>query len=63
MRIVPFTKKKDSKGLKEPTLSGHTLCLTTKVKYLGLILDWGLIWKAQLKNVMNTADRAFWTCK
>jgi len=53
MRIVPFTKKRDLMGLKEPTLSGHTLHLTTKVKYLGLIL----------KNVMNMAFRAFWTCK
>jgi hypothetical protein len=23
----------------------------------------GLTWKAQLKNVMNKAYRAFWTCK
>lgn len=38
--------------LKEPTLSGHTLHLTTKVKYIGLIL----------KYVMNVAYRAFWTC-
>jgi hypothetical protein len=34
-----------------------------EVKYLGLILYKGLTWKAQLKNVMNKAYRAFWTCK
>jgi hypothetical protein len=32
--IVPFTWKRDLKGLKEPTLSGHTLQLTNEVKYL-----------------------------
>jgi len=37
--------------------------LTTEGKYLGLILDKGLTWRAQLKNVMNKAYRAFWTCK
>jgi hypothetical protein len=63
MVIVPFTKKRDLRGLKEPTLSGHTLQLTLKVKYLGLILDEGLTWKAQLKNVMSEADRDFCTCK
>jgi hypothetical protein len=64
MVTVPFTRKRDLRGLlKEPTLSGHTLQLTTKVKYLGLILDKGLAWKAQLKNVMKKASRAFWICK
>jgi hypothetical protein len=57
--IVTFTQKRDLRDLKKPTLSGHTLQLTTKVKYLGLILDKGLTWKAQLKNVMNKAYRAF----
>jgi hypothetical protein len=63
MVIVPFTWKRDLRGLKEPTISGHTLQLTTEVKYLGIILDKGVIWKAPLKNVMNKACRAFWTCK
>jgi hypothetical protein len=62
MVIVPFTKKRDLRW-KEPTLSGHTLQLTTEVRYLELILDRRLTWKAQLKNVMNKAYRAFWTCK
>jgi hypothetical protein len=39
------------------------LQLTTEVKYLGLILDKGLTWKAQLKHEMNTASRAVWPCK
>jgi hypothetical protein len=37
------------------------LQLTTKGRHLGLILNKGLKWKAQLKNVMNKAYRAFWT--
>jgi hypothetical protein len=63
MVIVPFTRKRDLRGLNEPTFYGHTLQLTTWVKYLGLILDRGLILKQQLKNVMNKAYRAFWTSK
>jgi hypothetical protein len=59
MAIVPFTQKRDLRGLKEPTLSGHTLLMTTEVKCLGLILDKGLMWKAQLKNVRNKAYRPF----
>jgi hypothetical protein len=42
MVIVPFTEKRDLRGLKEQTLSGHTWQITTKVIYLGLILDKGL---------------------
>jgi hypothetical protein len=49
MVIVPFTWKRDLRGLNEPTLSGHTLQLTAEVKYLGFILDKGLTWNAQLK--------------
>ena len=60
--IVPFARKRYLRGLKEPTLSGHTLKLTTKVRNLALTLDNWLTWKALLKNVMNKAYRAFWTC-
>jgi hypothetical protein len=38
------------------------LKLTTKVKYVGFTLSKGLMWKAQLKNWMDKAYRAFWTC-
>jgi hypothetical protein len=63
MMILPFTQKGDLRGLKKPTPSRHSLQLTTEVRYLGLILDKGLTWKAQLRNVMNKAYRAFWTHK
>jgi hypothetical protein len=62
MVIVSFPQKRDLRGLKEPTLSGHTLQLTTEVKYLGLILDRASTWKAQLRNIMNNTYRAFLTC-
>jgi len=39
MVIVPFTRRRDLRGLNEPTLLGHALQLTTKVKYLGFILE------------------------
>jgi len=39
MVIIPFTEKRAVTVLKEPTLSGHTMQLTTKAKYLGLIVD------------------------
>jgi hypothetical protein len=61
--MVPFTQRRNLRGLKELTLTGHTLQLTTEVKYLGLTVDKGLTWKTQLKNVINKAYRAFWTCK
>jgi hypothetical protein len=38
------------------------LQLTTEVHILGHILDKGLTWKEQLKN-MSKAYRAFWTCQ
>jgi hypothetical protein len=63
MVVIPFTRKRDLRGLKEPTLSGHKLQLAAEVKYLGLTLDKGLTWKTQLENVINKAYRAFWTCK
>jgi hypothetical protein len=63
MVILTSTQKRYLRKLKEPTISGHTLQLTPKVKYLGLTLGKGLRWKREPKNLMTKADRAFWTCK
>ena len=52
---VPFTRNRNLRGLKEPTLSGQTLQLTPKVRYIGLILANELTCKARLKNVVNEA--------
>jgi len=59
MLTFPLTRKRDLRGLKEPTLSGQKLQLSTEVRYLRLVLDKGLTWKAQLENAMNEACRAF----
>jgi len=48
-----LTRKRDLRGLKEPTLSGHSLQPTTKVKYLGPIPDKGLTWKSTAENVIR----------
>jgi hypothetical protein len=62
MVIIPVTRKRNMRGLKEPTTFGKTIQLSSEVKYLGLTLHKGLTLKKQLGKVMNTAYRAFWTC-
>jgi hypothetical protein len=61
--IIPFIRKRDIRGLKEPILFNNTIRLSNEVKCLGLILDKGLTWKKQLDSVINKAYRAFWTCR
>jgi hypothetical protein len=56
MVMVPFTKKRNLRGLKGPALSGHKQ-LTTDVKCLKLISDERLTWKEQLENMMNKAPQ------
>jgi hypothetical protein len=40
--IIPFTRKRELKGLKEPTLFKKRIQPSSEVKYLGIILDKGL---------------------
>jgi hypothetical protein len=47
---IPFPKKKALMGLKEATLFGKTIQLSTDVKHLGLALDKGLTWGVQLDS-------------
>jgi len=61
--ILPSTQKRNLRRMKEPTLSGYTWQLTTKVRYLGLTLGKELTWQTRLKNLMIKAERAFLTCK
>jgi hypothetical protein len=63
MVIIPFTRKRDIRGLKEPTLFCKTLQLSSEVKYLGLTLDKGLTRKKELDRVTNKAYTAFWACR
>jgi len=50
IQTVPFRRKRDLRGLKKPTLSGHKLQLITDVKYRGLNLDKGLTQMEQLER-------------
>jgi hypothetical protein len=42
MVITPFTRKRNIKGLQEPTLFSKMIQLSSEVKNLELILDKGL---------------------
>jgi hypothetical protein len=57
--ILPFTRKRNIRGLKNPTFFNKTLQLPSEVKYLGLTLGKGLTWKKQLDRVTNKTYRAF----
>jgi hypothetical protein len=46
MVIIPFTRKRNIKGLKEPILFSKMIQLSTEIRYLGLTLDKGLTWKS-----------------
>jgi hypothetical protein len=48
--MITFTRKRDIRGLKEPTLFSKTIQLSTEVKYLRLTLDNGLEEAAGLGN-------------
>jgi hypothetical protein len=39
--IIPFTRKRNIKGLKEPILFSKTIQLSDEVKYLGITLRQG----------------------
>jgi hypothetical protein len=43
--VLPLTRKRNIKGLKEPILFGKTIQLSSEVRYLGVPLDKGLAWK------------------
>jgi hypothetical protein len=61
--IIPFTRKRELNGLKEPSLFNRRIQLSSEVKYLGITLDKGLTWKKQLDKAINKAYKAFWTCR
>jgi hypothetical protein len=51
--IIPFTKRRDISGLKEPTHFSKTIQPSSEVTYLGLTLDNRLTWKKQMAKVTN----------
>jgi hypothetical protein len=44
--VIPFRRRRNIKGLKEPILFGEKIQLSSDVKYLGITLDKGLTWKS-----------------
>jgi hypothetical protein len=53
--VIPFTRKRNVKGLKEPILFGKRFQLSHKVKCLAVIPDKGLTRKKQLDKVIDKA--------
>jgi hypothetical protein len=51
--VIPFTRKRNIKGLREPILFNKRNQLSSEVKYLGVTLDKGLTWKKQLDDVID----------
>jgi hypothetical protein len=60
---IPFTRRREMKGLKKPLLFNGRIQLSSEVKYLGMILDKRLTWKKQLDKAINKAYKAFWACR
>ena len=61
--LVIFTKKTKPGNFKKPMLFGKPINYSTKVKFLGLILDQKLTWNPQLDNVIQKATCSLFTCK
>jgi ribonuclease HI len=61
--VITFTKKRQLRGLKELTLFGAQLEWTGQVKYLGIILDKELTWKAHLESKVGKAYKIFNVCR
>jgi hypothetical protein len=58
--MVLFTNNRKIGGFYNPKLFGTELRITDPVKYLGVILDKKLDWKAHLENRMRKACIAYW---
>jgi hypothetical protein len=61
--FIPFTRKRNTKGLKTPILFNKTIQVSSEFMYLELTLDKGLTWKKQLDKAIGKAYKAFWTCR
>ncbi len=57
--LVLFTRRKNLEGLTLPSLNGVKLKLSDQVKFLGVILDNRLTWKAHLDTKCSKATVAF----
>ena len=57
--IVPFTNKRNIKGLGLLTLHGKELQMLGEVKYLGVTLDSKLNWNQHLQKVIKKTQNIF----
>jgi hypothetical protein len=61
--IIPFIRKRNTKGLKAPILFNKIIQLSSEVKHLGLILYKRQTWKKTLHKAIGKAYKDFWTCR
>lgn len=61
--IIVFTNKRNFTGYKNPVIFGNEIQRRTEVKYLGVILDSKLSWKAHIESRIKKCLRVFWTCR
>jgi hypothetical protein len=61
MVAIPFIKKRNLEGLKEPTLFNKTIQSTVRIN--GLMLGKGLTWKKQLDKVISKAYMVLRMCR
>jgi hypothetical protein len=58
--IIPFTRMRTIKGIKELIPFNKMIQPSSEVKYLAVTLDKGLTWKKQLDKVIDNAYKDFW---
>jgi hypothetical protein len=61
--VIPFTRKRNIKELKEPILFNKRIQLSSEVKYLVITIEKGLKWEEQVDKVIDKANKAFWICR
>lgn len=62
-QMILFTRKRKIVGLKIPKIKGVEIKLVKYIKYLGIILDCGLYWIANLDARLQKATIALWQCR
>ncbi|MBV2145647.1 MAG: hypothetical protein KTM48_02865, partial [Wolbachia endosymbiont of Pissodes strobi] len=58
--LILFTRKRNLTGFIHPILYQTRLSLSQQVKYLGVILDSKLTWKAYVEQVVNKTTAIMW---
>ncbi|MCP3666940.1 MAG: hypothetical protein GY696_31350 [Gammaproteobacteria bacterium] len=61
--MVLFTHKRKIQDFRAPRLYGAQLQLTSKAKYLGVVLDSKLLWNCHVEQKCKKAIAAFWQCR